>query len=565
MQSIYSLAYSTRPELPLLHQVTSGLSIRPKPSLSRLILILIGFVGLIGAQTVSDLSTCYFYGPEGMPVTINGQVYALPATVQLEKGKTARFAAQVFDRGDGRRFRPTSWLVAWSFIFESYGAVQPLDYLVGNSVSVSLITITEVRGEAIAVGPGMVQVSPSRDGDGYYPDGALVRFTPVPNPGGYFAGWDPPVTNADTDGVFEVLLSEPKSFTARFAPKSIPPPTFQVDGTFPALRLRAEPMLLEGAVRVKSSPPTVIRKTGVTCTPEPLFVSTSISPNSTPLTANLRLGAENNFAREGLYSCALQLTSVEEQILSIPFTVRIGPEEVVTPPAVAANGASFVVMPLAPGSIFSLFGNDIGAAASLATQFPLPETLNGVGVRISVAGPPRNAQMFYVSPNQLNFLVPLDLLSGGGTLEIVKGAADTIAIPIQVEPLAPALFTANNGAPGPPAGYYMVVRGEQQHRGDLFTCPENGACIPLPIVSSDPAEEVFLILFGTGFRNGYATPPRVRLGDAEVEATFWGAHREFAGLDQINVKVPRALLGSGTREVSVEHGGKRTNTVMISF
>jgi uncharacterized protein (TIGR03437 family) len=150
-------------------------------------------------------------------------------------------------------------------------------------------------------------------------------------------------------------------------------------------------------------------------------------------------------------------------------------------------------------------------------------------------------------------------------LEILRDGTAGISIPIVAELQAPALFTANATGSGPAAGYYIRAKGEQQQRGEFVDCPQGKDCVPVAIQSPDPAEEVYLVLFGTGFRNVPSVKPQVRMGDMVEEASYFGAHRDFAGLDQINVRVPRALFGKGPQPVTITHGARKSNTVSITF
>lgn len=50
-----------------------------------------------------------------------------------------------------------------------------------------------------------------------------------------------------------------------------------------------------------------------------------------------------------------------------------------------------------------------------------------------------------------------------------------------------------------------------------------------------------------------------------VQADCFETLRDFAGLDQINVKVPRVLLGKGALPVFVTHGPKTSNTLTVQF
>jgi hypothetical protein len=115
-----------------------------------------------------------------------------------------------------------------------------------------------------------------------------------------------------------------------------------------------------------------------------------------------------------------------------------------------------------------------------------------------------------------------------------------------------------------------VVRarpGEPQEIENAFRC-ELGpvSCVPEPIDVGLPPEEVFLILFGTGIR-GAASPAdmSVRIGGVAVEITFAGPQSQFAGLDQVNVRLPRTLAGQGQVELNLSVNGKIANTVLVNI
>src|ERR1035438_8568169 len=62
---------------------------------------------------------------------------------------------------------------------------------------------------------------------------------------------------------------------------------------------------------------------------------------------------------------------------------------------------------VAPGSLASLYGQSLAAAAAQAGPLPLPFSLGGVMLAVTdSAGAQRNAPLLYVSPGQINFLVP---------------------------------------------------------------------------------------------------------------------------------------------------------------
>ena len=62
-------------------------------------------------------------------------------------------------------------------------------------------------------------------------------------------------------------------------------------------------------------------------------------------------------------------------------------------------------MPLAIGSISSLFGENLSSQAMLATSLTLPLTLGGASVTLNGIAAP----LFYTSSGQINFFVPYEL------------------------------------------------------------------------------------------------------------------------------------------------------------
>jgi uncharacterized protein (TIGR03437 family) len=296
--------------------------------------------------------------------------------------------------------------------------------------------------------------------------------------------------------------------------------------------------------------------------------------DTTPFELRLQLytaSADGNHVPNGEYHCLLTVSRNDGgPNTEIPFVVFLGEEPPDPEPTDAVaegvvDAASYRVLSLAPGSIFSIFGKRLATTSALAEKLPLPETLATTQVRLTVGGLTRTAPLFYVSPTQINFLVPLDLPTGGGFLEVVRDGAGGPPRSIFAEMLAPALFSKNADGKGVPAGYALRVLGEQQERAEISSCPENSPCMPVPLPVPEPAGDLFLILYGTGFRNIAAQKPEAIVGDVVIPVDFAGPHPDFAGLDQINLKVPRALIGAGPKTLLLRHGGKETNGVTVHF
>lgn len=228
------------------------------------------------------------------------------------------------------------------------------------------------------------------------------------------------------------------------------------------------------------------------------------------------------------------------------------------------EGAGFRSLPVAPGSIASLFGEHLSASVAAAQSTPLPTTLGGMRLRFRVGSVTHDAGLFFASPTQVNLLVPETLPTGPAILELLQGPQVATTLAVTVSSVAPSLFAANADGKGAPAGYTIAVRNGVQTRGEVAACPPQQTCTPIPVNYVHPDAEVFLILFGTGFR-GNATLPEVNLGGIPAEVVYAGPQGSFAGLDQLNIRIPNAVRGLGLLEISVRHANQHANLLLGHF
>ncbi len=227
---------------------------------------------------------------------------------------------------------------------------------------------------------------------------------------------------------------------------------------------------------------------------------------------------------------------------------RRGARDVTAVAVSTVSAASFESVSVSPESIVAGFGENLAAATALATELPLPTTLAGVGVSVTdSAGVERPAPLFFVSPGQINYLVPAGTAPGVAKVQ-VQGHAGYITI----EAVAPGLFTANASGSGIPAAVGLRVSGGAQTLLPSLTTP---------IDLGPETDEVFLLLFGTGIRGG--TSATVKIGGIDAPVAYAGPQGGFVGLDQVNVKLPRALAGRGEVDLVLTVDGKAANTVRV--
>jgi len=111
--------------------------------------------------------------------------------------------------------------------------------------------------------------------------------------------------------------------------------------------------------------------------------------------------------------------------------------------------------------------------------------------------------------------------------------------------------------------YEPVVRYDQSQNRFVATPIDLG-----PDLGS-ASDQVFIILFGTGLRyHGGPSGVVVRIGGpngVDAEVIFAGAQNDFAGLDQVNARLPRSLAGLGEVDISLKADGRLANVVKINI
>lgn len=242
--------------------------------------------------------------------------------------------------------------------------------------------------------------------------------------------------------------------------------------------------------------------------------------------------------------------------------------------ATAVSAASFSAQANATGGIVALFGSNLATSTKAATSLPLPTELDGVSVTLNGRNAfDRPCQLFFVSPQQINLLIPLssapfDAVTGEMLVTVKRGGNVVAAGSMQVSRIAPALFSANADGQGVAAA--VVLRGRQDGSQVFepvaqFEIAQN-RFVSTPIDLGNPAEQVFLLLFGSGLRYRTAlSAVTVKIGGENVPVLFAGDQGGFAGLDQINVQLPRSLAGRGEADIILTVAGKTANMVRVNF
>ncbi len=242
-----------------------------------------------------------------------------------------------------------------------------------------------------------------------------------------------------------------------------------------------------------------------------------------------------------------------------------------TPQTITSVSAASFEKTVTPEGIAAGFGSNLAATTAGANSVPLPTTLGGVS--LTVAG--RNAGLFFVSAGQINYLIPPDTPVGDADVVVRSNGNITHTGKVTIARAAPALFAANANGSGVANAVALRVASNGSQSFEPVAVRNGNTFVTRPL-SLDPAtDKVFLVLYLIGVRgagntdgnntNGVAENVRVLLGGTEFTPSFAGQQGTFAGLDQINLELPRTLIGRGKLELAVTAGGLTSNDVEIEI
>ncbi|MBK9316626.1 MAG: IPT/TIG domain-containing protein [Acidobacteria bacterium] len=239
-------------------------------------------------------------------------------------------------------------------------------------------------------------------------------------------------------------------------------------------------------------------------------------------------------------------------------------------PVVTVSAASYDQNAIAAESIVAGFGTLLATTTEAATTNPLPTNIAGTSVKVKGSNEvERLAPLFFVSPNQINYVVPAGTSSGSAMVTVTSGDGTISTGTILVQQAVPAMFSANNNGAGVPAAVALRVKQDNSQIVEpIFQFnPGSGLQEPIPIDLGPSGEKVFLILFLSGIRgsadpdgdNNFNETVHVVVGGVEATPDYAGSQGTFAGLDQINLELDRSLIGSGLVSLSIISGGTSSN------
>lgn len=239
-----------------------------------------------------------------------------------------------------------------------------------------------------------------------------------------------------------------------------------------------------------------------------------------------------------------------------------------TVPALTSMSAASYAGPVAAqSSIVASFGSNLASTTSFASDNILPTTIAGTSVElIDTTGARATAPLFFVSPSQVNFLVSPELQPGPILVNVLSGTRLVASGYLQVDAVAPSLFSAGGDGAGAMAGEALVNSGAQSTSIPVANYePTVAKWVPRPISLGTGNDLVFLSLYATGIRGRRSlTDVKATIGGVAVPVTYAGAQASYPGLDQINLgPLPRSLAGRGLVDIVVSVGDRTSNAVQV--
>jgi uncharacterized protein (TIGR03437 family) len=232
----------------------------------------------------------------------------------------------------------------------------------------------------------------------------------------------------------------------------------------------------------------------------------------------------------------------------------------------AVQSAAAPSSAVAPNSLASLFGANLAPGIAQAATQPLPLALGPVALSVTDAvGVERPAPLLYVSPGQINFVIPDGTAPGSATVKVTN-AFSTQTFTATVQSVAPTLFSMNAAGSGVAAATAIVVQAANpilQSSVPVFQCAGSlCASVPIPLSTGT---SVYVSFYGTGIRNRSSLANvAVTIDGIGVPVSYAGPAPGYTGLDQVNALVVPSLRGSGESNVVLTVDGQATNVVTIN-
>ncbi|MGP8245126.1 MAG: InlB B-repeat-containing protein [Bryobacteraceae bacterium] len=209
---------------------------------------------------------------------------------------------------------------------------------------------------------------------------------------------------------------------------------------------------------------------------------------------------------------------------------------------------------VAPGSVVSVFGLNLAPNAVSGPTSPMVQTLGSLTVTLGN----RVLPLFFVSPTQINFLLPADAATGAATLTVsIVGQPDTTA-PIAIAQDAPGIFGQSADGQTFAVAFHddgtQVTAGSPAVAGETVTVYGTGfGPTNTPRPYGMPAPSGILL----------TDPIAVQLNDQTVTPAGATVVAGAIGIDSVAFAVPAGLPPASNATITITVNGQVSNSVSL--
>ena len=269
----------------------------------------------------------------------------------------------------------------------------------------------------------------------------------------------------------------------------------------------------------------------------------STAPSTCFWNARLRIAGNQPASMPGTWTARVSYNG--QPLFTLPFNIGSNGPTILPGGVTSASGFGGMAT-IAPGTWIEIMGSNLAATTRSWTGDDFngqnaPTSLDGVSVTVNS----KKAFLSYISPVQVNALVPSDI--GTGAMQIVVANATGTSAPYNI-----TAYAVQPGLLAPPTPF--LVGGRQYVAAIL---PDGQFALPaglIPGVASRPARPgEILVIYAIGLgavtpdmpagtivssANSLAMPLEMTFGSAPASVAWAGLSQGFVGLYQINVMVP---------------------------
>ncbi|MCX6629051.1 MAG: hypothetical protein NTW28_15645 [Candidatus Solibacter sp.] len=200
--------------------------------------------------------------------------------------------------------------------------------------------------------------------------------------------------------------------------------------------------------------------------------------------------------------------------------------------------------PISPGQFVTLYGTGLAKSNQTAAP-PYPSSLNGVSVLINN----KPAPLYFVSPGQLNVLVPFATTGPTATIVVQNSGVTSNTVTVPVAATSPGIYALDQSGSGGGAilhaDYSPVNAAKPAIGGETVLIYLTGLGTVTPGLTDGTAGVVNTL---------YRTDAEVAVyvGGQQAKVEFKGLAPGYPGLYQLNVTLPQFLRASGNLPLAIQ-------------